>query len=188
MGKKDEIINATMELILEIGFSNFSIGKTANKLNVSKGVITYHFPTKDLLLQAVVMKYYEEAAIYMAKHMRVDKNATDALNSYIESNMSFVNEKKVQTIAIADIIFNSRTPEGKILFKEDKSIYNPLIEIFKYGCEVERIYRDFSPEIMARSVRSVIDSMSLAIARDEITDVDNAIREVQKIFEFATLK
>ncbi len=188
MGRKDEIIDATMELITQIGFSNFSIGKVANALNVSKGVITYHFPTKDLLLQAVVTKYYEEAAVYMGQHMRIDKSACDTLNSYIESNLNFVKEKKIETIAIVDIILNSRTKEGEMLFREDKTIYNPLIEIFKYGQEIEKSYRDFSPEIMARSVRSVIDSMSLAIAREEITDIDDVIREVQKIFESSTLK
>ncbi len=188
MGKKDEITEATTELITQIGFSNFSIGKVANALNVSKGVVTYHFPIKDLLLQAVVTKYYEEAAAYMEQHMRIDKSACDTLNSYIESTLLFVNENKVKTVAITDIILNSRTKEGEMLFKEDKTIYQPLIEIFVYGQEIEKSYRDFSPEIMARSVRSVIDSMSLAIAREEITDIDDVISEIQKIFEYSTLK
>lgn len=188
MGRKNEIIDATMHLITKIGFSNFSIGKVANEINVSKGVITYHFPAKELLLQAVVMKYYEEASIYMAQHMRIDKSADDTLNSYIESNLNFVKEKKVETIAIADIILNGRTQDGEILFKEDNSIYQPLIEVFRYGQEVEKIYRDFSPEIMARSVRSVIDSISLAIAKEEIKDVEKTIKEVIMIFESATLK
>ena len=188
MDRKEQIINATIELIMDLGFSNFSVGKVANKLNVSKGVITYHFPTKDSLLQSVVMNYYEEAAIYMEQHIRADKNAIDTLNSYIESCLYFAKEKKEQTIAIVDIILNSRTQHGEILFKEgDNSIYNPLLEVFKYGQEVEKIYRDFSPDIMARSVRSVIDSISLAIAKDEIKDVDKAVREVKLIFESATL-
>jgi AcrR family transcriptional regulator len=188
LDRKNEIINATMELIMKIGFSNFSIGKVANQLNISKGVITYHFSTKESLLQAVVTQYYQEAAIYIANNMRIDKSANDTLDSYIESNLLFVTEKKVETIAIIDIILNSRTKEGKILFKEDKSIYQPLIEIFEYGQEVEGIYRDFSSEIMARSVRSVIDSISLAIAKNELKNVDNAISEVKLIFKSATLK
>ena len=188
MDRKEQIINATIELIMDLGFSNFSVGKVANKLNVSKGVITYHFPTKDSLLQSVVMNYYEEAAIYMEQHIRVDKNAIDTLNSYIESCLYFAKEKKEKTIAIVDIILNSRTQEGEILFKgEDNSIYEPLIEIFKYGQEIEKIFRDFSLEIMSRSVRSVIDSISLAIAKDEIKDVDKAVREVKLIFQSATL-
>jgi AcrR family transcriptional regulator len=188
VGKKEEIVDATIELIMELGFSNFSVGKVASKLNVSKGVITYHFPTKDLLLQSAVANYYEEAAMYMEQHIRVDKGSIDTLNSYIESCLYFAREKKKQTIAIVDIILNSRTEEGKALFNGgNDSIYQPLIEIFKYGQEVEKSYRDFSREIMARCVRSVIDSVSLAIAKGEIKDVDEAVIEVKNIFESATI-
>ncbi|QGQ93893.1 TetR/AcrR family transcriptional regulator [Paenibacillus psychroresistens] len=188
MGKKAQIIDAAIDIIMKLGFSNFSVGKVASLLNVSKGVITYHFPTKELLLQSAVMKYYEEAAQYMEEHIRVDKSAKDTLNSYMESNLNFVKGRKKMTIAIVDIILNSRTSEGEVLFKGgDDSLYQPLIEIFQYGQQVEKTFRDFSPEIMARSVRSVIDSISLAIAKDEIEDVDNAVREVIMIFESATI-
>ncbi|MEW8956872.1 TetR/AcrR family transcriptional regulator [Clostridium sp.] len=187
MNRKQHIIDATIELIMHLGFSNFSVGKVANKINVSKGVITYHFPTKESLLQSVVVNYYEEVARYMEKHIRLDKGSIDTLKSYIESCLYFSSENKKETIAIVDIVLNSRTEDGEILFKQDdNSIYQPLIEIFKYGQEVERVFRDFSPEFMARCVRSIIDSTSLAIAKDEIKDVDEAIREVKTIFESAT--
>lgn len=187
MERKKLIIDATIELITKYGFANFSVGKVANKINVSKGVITYHFPTKESLLQAVVGNYYEYAAKYMEKHIRVDKDSTDTLNSYIESCLYFSYENKKQTIAIADIILNSRTEEGELLFKgDDTSIYQPLIEIFKYGQEVEKIYRNFSTEFMARCIRSIIDSVSLAIAKNEIENVDDAVKEVKTIFSLAT--
>ena len=187
MDKKQQIINTTIELITDFGFTNFSVGKVANKLNVSKGVITYHFPTKGSLFQSVVMNYYEEAARYMERHIRLDKDAIDTLNSYIESCLYFASENKKQTVAIVDIILNSRTKDGKILFKGgDNSSYQTLIEIFRYGQEVEKIYRDFSVEFMARCVRSILDTVSLAIAKDEFKDITEAVREVKTIFELAT--
>ena len=188
MDKKNQIINAAIELIIELGFINFSVGKVANKLNVSKGVITYHFPTKESLLQSAVINYYEEAAMYMEKHMQIGKGAVDTLKSYIAANLHFAKEKKKQTVAIVDIVLNSRTEEGVPLFTGgDNNIYQPLVEIFKYGQEVEKVYRDFSHEIMARSVRSVIDTFCLAIAKNEIQDVEKAVREIQVVFELATI-
>jgi AcrR family transcriptional regulator len=185
--RKKLIIDATIELIIKFGFANFSVGKVANKINVSKGVITYHFPTKESLLQSVVVNYYEDAARYMEQHIRLDKDSIDTLNSYIESCLYFSSENKKQTIAIVDIILNSRTEDGELLFKgDDTSIYQPLIEIFKYGQEVEKVYRSFSPEFMARCLRSIIDSVSLAIAKNEIENVDEAVREVKTIFGLAT--
>lgn len=188
MDKKNQIINAAVELTIELGFINFSVGKVANKLNVSKGVITYHFPTKESLLQSVVINYYEEAARYMEKHIQIGKGAVDTLNNYIEANLHFAKEKKKQTVAIVDIVLNSRTEAGVPLFAGgNNNLYQPLIDIFKYGQEVEKVYRYFSHEIMARSVRSVIDSFCLAIAKDEIQDVEKAVREIELIFESATI-
>lgn len=187
MNNRQYIIDATIELIMQYGFSNFSIGKLANKINVSKGVITYHFQTKESLLQSVVTNYYEAASSYMEQHIRINNGSIDALNSYIESCLYFANENKKKTIAIVDIILNSRTEDGKALYKEgDNSIYQPLIEIFKYGQEIEKVYRNFSPESMARCVRSIIDTFSLAIAKEEIKDIEEAIREIETIFELAT--
>ncbi len=187
MNNRQYIIDATIELIKHYGFSSFSIGKVANKIHVSKGVITYHFPSKESLLQAVVANYYDAAASYMEQHIRLDKGSIDTLNSYLESCLYFSNENKKQTIAIVDIILNSRTDDGNPLFAEgDNSIYQPLIEIFKYGQEIEKVFRDFSPEFMARCVRSIIDSISLAIAKEEIKDIEDAVREVETIFELAT--
>lgn len=188
MDKKKQIINAAIELIIEGGFSNFSVGKVANKLNMSKGVFTYHFPTKDSLLSSMVVSFYEEAADYMQQHIRTDKSAIDTLDSYIESCLYFAAEKKEQTIAVTDIILNSRTQDGERLFKDDNSIYKPLSEIFKYGQETEKIFRVFSRDIMATSIRSVIDSIALAIAKGEIADVDQAVNEVKMIFNSAVLK
>lgn len=187
MEKKKLIIDATIELISKFGFANFSVGKVANKINVSKGVITYHFPTKEFLLQSVIVSYYENASKYMEQHIRLDKGAMETLNSYIESCLYFSYENKKQTIAIVDIVLNSRNEDGELLFKgDDTSIYQPLIEIFRYGQEVEKVYRNFSPEFMAKCIRSIIDSVSLAIAKNEIDNVDEAIREVKTIFGLAT--
>jgi hypothetical protein len=123
----------------------------------------------------------------MEQHIRIDKDSIDTLNSYIESCLYFANDNKKQTIATVDIILNGRTDKGEPLFiNDDSSIYKPLIEIFKYGQEDEKLFREFSPEFMARCVRSIIDSISLAISKNEINDVDKAIREVKTIFELAT--
>lgn len=103
------------------GVSNYFVGKVANKLNMSKGVFTYHFPTKDSLFRSMVVSFYEEAVNYMQQHIQTDKNAIDTLDSYIESCLYFAAEKKKQTIAVTNIILNCRTQDGELLFKEGKN-------------------------------------------------------------------
>lgn len=187
MDRKKQISEAVAEFIYEEGFKNFSVGKVSKKLNISKGVFTYHFPTIDILLTYMVNKYFEDASDYMEKHICVDKGASCALESYIESCLYYAAKEKHQTVCIVDVMLNSRSENGEALFKkDDESVYNTLIEIFRYGQEEEKTFRNFSLNIMAKSVRSVIDAMSLAIAKDEISDINKAVGEVKTIFQLAT--
>ena len=161
MDRKSEIINAAVEIINKEGFVNFSVGKVSNKLGISKGVFSYHFPTKDLLLKAIVDHYFEQAAKFMSQHIRSENGACDALDSYIEACLYYAASDKERTVCVVDIMLNCRTENGKHLFQDDGSTTQVLLEIFQYGQKEDGSFRDFSPIIMANSVRSIIDTMSL---------------------------
>lgn len=188
MDRKSEIINAAVEMINKEGFVNFSVGKVSNKLGISKGVFSYHFPTKDLLLKAIVDSYFEQAAKFMSQHIRSENGASDALDSYIEACLYYAASDKERTVCVVDIMLNSRTENGEHLFQDDGSANQVLLEIFKYGQKEEGSFREFSPMIMAKSVRSIIDTMSLWIANNEAIDVEYTVEEVKKIVRFATQK
>lgn len=186
---KDKIIQKSMEFISKYGYANFSIGNISKELHISKGVVNYHFPQKELLLKTIITQFYEKAVIYMSEHMKMNTNAKSTLESYIESNLRFVSENKSETLALTEIVLNARNEDGQLIFMdEDKSVFKPLIEIFEYGQDVDGSFREFSPEIMARAVRSVIDNFSSVIAKDEITDVDSVINDIKTIFNKATEK
>ncbi|HDR4909100.1 TPA: TetR/AcrR family transcriptional regulator [Bacillus cereus] len=186
---KDKIIQKSMEFISKYGYANFSIGNIAKELHISKGVVNYHFPQKELLLKIIITQFYEKAVIYMSEHMKMNTNAKSTLESYIESNLRFVSKNKSETLALTEIVLNARNEDGQLIFMdEDKSVFKPLIEIFEYGQDVDGSFREFSPEIMARAVRSVIDNFSSVIAKDEITDVDSVINDIKTIFNKATEK
>ncbi|WP_448160726.1 TetR/AcrR family transcriptional regulator [Bacillus cereus] len=186
---KDKIIQKSMEFISNYGYANFSIGNIAKELHISKGVVNYHFPQKELLLKIIITQFYEKAVIYMSEHMKMNTNAKSTLESYIESNLRFVSENKSETLALTEIVLNARNEDGQLIFMdEDKLVFKPLIEIFEYGQGVDGSFRKFSPEIMARAVRSVIDNFSSVIAKGEITDVDSVINDIKTIFNKATEK
>lgn len=184
---KDKIIQKSMEFISKYGYANFSIGNISKELNMSKGVVNYHFPQKQMLLETLITQFYEKAATYMGEHMDLSKDAKSTLESYIESNLKFASENKEEILAITETMLNARNEDGKLIFMdENQNIFMPLIEIFQYGQDVDKSFRKFPPEIMARAVRSIIDNFSLTIAKGEITDIDSTINEIKGIFNKAT--
>ncbi|KML24503.1 TetR/AcrR family transcriptional regulator [Priestia aryabhattai] len=184
---KDKIIQKSMEFISKYGYANFSVGNIAKELNISKGVVNYHFPQKQMLLETLITQFYEKAATYMGEHMDLSEDAKSTLESYIESNLKFASENKEGILAVTEIMLNARNEDGKLTFMdENKNIFMPLIEIFQYGQDVDKSFRKFPLEIMARAVRSIIDNFSLTIAKGEITDIDSTINEIKGIFNKAT--
>lgn len=51
---KYEIIQAALELFFDVGYSNTSPKMISQKLGISLGTLTYHFPSKENLLEIVV--------------------------------------------------------------------------------------------------------------------------------------
>ncbi|KTD85180.1 TetR/AcrR family transcriptional regulator [Paenibacillus etheri] len=188
--RRTQIIEDAVELLVEEGYVNASIGNIAKRGEISKGVMTYHFPNKEELMKAVVEYCYERGALFMEKSMEglVD-NAPMVLRGYIESNLRFMFENRKYVLAIIEVVSNARTENGELLFKDDNgTIYEPLVEIFKWGQEGEGSFRAFTPIIMAKTLRSVIDSMGPRIAKDDISDMEKTITEIADTFDFATRK
>lgn len=186
--RKEQLIDASISLISKVGYVNFSLGLLAKETNISKGVVNYHFPSKELLLTTIVQDFYQAAAVYMAEHMKIEGGSLDTFKSYIETNLHFVLTQPVQVLAVIDILANSRQEDGTPLFPSDGSIYNPLLEIFTYGQTVDHQFRQFDPLLMAQLVRSAIDMLAHSLAKGQHSDPEVAIQEVVTAFEFATRK
>lgn len=184
--RKAQLLDASIKLISQIGYANFSLGLLSSEVNVSKGVVNYHFPQKELLLKEIVADFYIEAAAYMTEQVKTDGTSLDALKSYIEANLRFVLTQPVRVLAVIDILTNSRQQDGLPLFPNDGSIYSTLIEIFVFGQTVDHQFRQFDPLLMAQLVRSAIDWLAHALAKGAYSDPEAAIQEVVRTFEFAT--
>lgn len=140
-------------------------------------------------MKAVVEHSYGLAAPYMEKFMDGLDSAPTTLRAYIESNLRFMFEHPKYVTAIIEVVSNLRTESGELYYKdEDESIYEPLIDILKWGQEMEESFREFSPLIMARTVRSVIDSLGPKIANHDISDMESTISEIVDTFDYATRK
>lgn len=66
MKTQDKILNAAAELILEEGISNVTLEKIANRAEISKGGLLYHYRTKEALFQELnvaAIREFDEAIV-----------------------------------------------------------------------------------------------------------------------------
>lgn len=184
---KQRIIAEATRILAKLGYAQFSIGEVATTLQISKGVIHYHFPEKTGLLQAIVDDFYRRATEYMSANMRLDTSAAETLCSYIETNLTFVANNRTATIAVTSILLNARDKNGDLLFQDASGgIYQPLIEIFTYGQEVDGSFRDFDRHLMAFILRGAIDSAAQFIMNHSLPESEALIHEILTTFDLAT--
>ncbi|QBD75320.1 TetR/AcrR family transcriptional regulator [Ktedonosporobacter rubrisoli] len=184
---KQRIIAEAIRILATSGYAQFSIGEVATALGVSKGVIHYHFPEKTSLLRAIVEDFYQRAAEYMGAHMRLDTSAAEVLRSYIETNLTFVAENRTAAVATTSIILNARDREGNPIFQDTSGdIYQPLIEIFTYGQQIDGSFRKFDRQLMATILRSAIDTAAQLVLHNSAAENAALLQEIVTTFDLAT--
>lgn len=72
MNKKQEILRAALLLFTEQGARATSTKSIAKEAGVSEALIFKHFGTKDLLLEEIIKKGYQEATKFTSSYLIVD--------------------------------------------------------------------------------------------------------------------
>src|SRR5580692_8968592 len=82
-----QIETAAIDTIAEVGFAQASLARIAERIGVSKGVISYHFAGKDDLIRQVVIEIIEAGRAYIIPRVLAEIGGPDMLRGYIESNL-----------------------------------------------------------------------------------------------------
>ncbi|HZG77266.1 MAG TPA: TetR/AcrR family transcriptional regulator, partial [Paenibacillus sp.] len=109
--RKEQIADAAIGLIAKLGYAQASVGRIADAAGVSKGVFTYHFASKDELMEHIVRGVHEKAARFM-RRIGTESTPGRMLGAYIETNCAFIAAHREEIAALSDIVTSARTPEG----------------------------------------------------------------------------
>ena len=83
-----EIMNAAMQLFMEKGYTNTTTQDIVDKVNISRGLLYYHFKNKEDILYCLVEQYSEKLLkdIYQITFSK-DKSATEKVRGFIEATI-----------------------------------------------------------------------------------------------------
>ncbi|WP_339274018.1 TetR/AcrR family transcriptional regulator [Paenibacillus sp. FSL W8-0426] len=190
--RKEQIMKVAIETIAALGYSKASVGEISKRAGISKGVFTYHFASKDDLMDQIVREVYEAGFRFMQPKVEGQTSPIGMLTAYIESNLAFIKENCDYIVALAEVVMNARTPEGKLRFagSTDDSILEPLIEIFKWGEETGefRTFTERAARVTASAIRSAIDSVATQLVAQPNLDIPGFSEELVSLFLAAVCK
>jgi AcrR family transcriptional regulator len=187
--RRQQIVAAAIDTIAEVGYARASLARIAQRLGISRGLISYHFAGKDELITEVVRQVLEQGITYMRPRILAESTGPGVLRAYIESNLAFMRENRNHLIAIVEIGRNGTTIDGRRHFYGDTNvdeavrILEQLLARFQASGELRP---DFNPKVMAVAIRAAIDAVPPRLTFDPDLDIDAYAHEIAAAFDLAT--
>src|SRR6516164_3103548 len=113
--RRAQIVDCAIDTIAEVGFAKASVDQIAKRACVSKGVITYHFPSKEGIVDAVIEKVVTAGRAYMEPRIMAETSAAGQLRAYIESDLEFIDAHRKPLIALVEIAMSARRADGSLV-------------------------------------------------------------------------
>src|SRR5947208_5396648 len=164
--RRAQIAAAAIDTIAEAGYAGASFARIAERVGISRGLISYHFDNKDDLIKQVVHEAAEQAIAYIRPRVLAESTGPAMLRAYIESNLAFMRDHRNNVIAMIEI---SRSAEGRRIHSGDTAVINAvgaLEHVLSESQTAGQFRPDFDPRVMAIAIRAAIEAASPRLALD----------------------
>jgi len=186
--RRTQILAAAIDTIAELGYGQASLARIAEAAGTSKGVIIYHFGSRDELIKELVAELVAKAGAYMRPRIEAEQTGAGMLRAYIESNLAFMAENRGHVVATVEIALNARAADGSRLY--DSAYHDMSVaavqELLAHFQGTGEFLPSFDPLVMALAIRAAIDSVAPLLARDPGLDAGHHARELADLFLRAT--
>lgn len=183
--RRAQIVDAAIETLAEVGYTNASLSSIAARLGISKGVISYHFAGKDDLIAEIVTQVLQQARAYMQPRIEAQQTGPEMLRAYIESNLEFMRDNPSQITAVVEIVRAAIAGATSPFTGDRDAGVHVLAELLTRFQTTGELRADFDPNAMAIAIRAVIDAAPGRLP-DPAFDIDQYTRETVTIFQRAT--
>ena len=161
------------------------MAEVARRAGVSKGVVTYHFPSKDVLLRQVVLDLYGRVGQRIARRLEQEQSSLSRVLAYLQENLAFVDEHPRHVRAAMEVIGNLRSKGGLAFAPQgDDPVLSHLREILEAGQASGEFVR-FDAGGLAVILRSAIDAAAARGAVDPAFDLGKFTAELQRFAQRA---
>lgn len=187
--RRAQIVDCAIDTIAELGFARASVDQIARRAGVSKGVITYHFPSKEEIVDAIVEKVMAAGRTYMEPRIMAETSAAGRLRAYIEADLEFIDAHRTSLVALVEIAMSARRADGNLVIGPESLARRAanLEELLRAG-QRSGEFRRFNTHVMALTMIQAIDGVPPLLAREPNLDVKLHAKELATVFALATRK
>ncbi|GAB3746341.1 TetR/AcrR family transcriptional regulator [Microlunatus parietis] len=158
--RRRQILEGAIATLAAVGFAGASLARIAKDLSISKGVISYHFESKDDLMIKVVEYGYQAMVEAVLPQILEQKTVADSLRTHIPELARYALDHRPTLLAIGEVMGHLRRPDGRLHYgaEGNEIFYEGLEQMYRSGQESGEL-RDFDVRVMAITQQASIDAM-----------------------------
>ncbi len=187
--RRAQIVGATIEVIAEVGYAQTTYSRIAQRAGLpSTRLISYHFGSRDELMEQVLVEVGTSAQRAIAEHVRGEQTATGRLRARIEAQLRWIAAYPAQVRALYEISMNARDGDGGRRYGPELSAeanVHELDPILTSGQE-DGEFREFDVRLMALTIKSGIDAAISRMLFPPTLTVEECVQEITTWVELAT--
>ena len=167
--KQEAIIEATIELVNEIGFASSSVSKIAKKANVSPATLYIYYKNKEDLLLSTYVEIKKRMGSELLNNFDKSKPLRDIFLIFWRNTFNFISENRA-LYKYTEQFSNSPYTE-LVNHSELEKNFKPFTEIIQMGIE-QKIIKDVPFDILAAFIFFPVTAISNSnlCHRPEISD------------------
>lgn len=164
--RREQIINACIDTLEEVGYVKVSLTKIARKAKISTGLISYHFSDKADLINHTLIYLLSNQLDYISERVVGKNTATEQLQAFIEASIIYQETHYKNNIALIEIIFNAQTSDETPYYRitdeeEEDHLYMLLKDILLEGKNKQEFTQVFNADAVATIIQGAISESML---------------------------
>ena len=113
-----EILSATLELLVDEGYSKISLAAVARRLGMSSGNLQYYFPTRDSLLRSALgMQFEDQKGLWDKSRAQAGDDPWTQLEHLIAEDIRLCRSKKRKALALEKWAYSTRDAQAQKIVK-----------------------------------------------------------------------
>lgn len=184
--RRAQLIGCAIDALAEVGYQQTTVAEVARRAGVSKGVVTYYFAARDDLVWAVVGGVFGSIAEHVGRRL---ENVPPArfVAVYLGAWVDYYRAHRREMMAIAEIWTSFRDASGRPhLDARTLATERELVEASLSAGQAAGTLGDFSPRVVAVTLKAALDGLLAQLALDPELDLDAYRDELVALFDRAT--
>lgn len=182
--RRDQIIEATIRTLDEIGYVKASLAQIAKRAGISTALISYHFTDKQDLMNHLLMNLLERTNAYILGQVYRENGTQEKLAAFIQSSLEYQDAHPARNAALVEIIFNARTPDNTPYYKlgdDDENILLDELQKILLSGRNEGVFEDCNIDVVANMIQGAVGEYMFNQALSKKVDVKTYAAELIRI-------